>query len=143
MAQATYEDVQLILKLYEMRREERLRAARAWFSANFKVKTAAEYNQLCPRGSDANAYARQVTTYWDMVASFITAGVLDRDLFFQSGRELLFVWTRVEPWIGEMRGSIQDPHFLEHLETVGKAFADYFRTRDRDAYENFLTRVRG
>ena len=27
----TYEDAQLVLKLYELRREEKLRAARSWF----------------------------------------------------------------------------------------------------------------
>src|SRR5579871_3483575 len=101
MAHATYDDVNLILKLYDMRREERLRAARAWFVANFKPKTFAEYHELCPVGSDANAFARQVMTYWDMVGSFINAGVLNRELFFQSGRELLFVWLRVEVIIAD------------------------------------------
>ena len=143
MPQATYDDVNLILKLYDMRREERLRSARVWFSANFKPKSMADFNALCPVGSDANAFARQVLTYWDMVGSFVSCGVLDRDLFFQSGRELLFVWTRVEPLIAEWRGAIKDPNFLEHLETVGRAFADYYQHRNREAYETFVKRVRG
>jgi hypothetical protein len=140
-SQPSYDDVKLILKLYDMRREAKLRAARAWFSASFKVKSLAEYNTLCPSGSEPNAYARQVMTYWDMVGSFITSGVLNQELFFESGRELLFVWTRVQPMIAELRQSIQDPNFLKHLETVGKAFAAHFEKTNREAYQNWVARV--
>lgn len=143
MTPATYDDVKLILKLYDMRREEQLRAARAWFSGNFKVKTMVEYNRLCPTGSGMNAFARQVITYWDMVSSFITSGVLNQELFFQSGRELLFVWTRVQPIVEEWRELYKDPNWLKNLETVGTAYAEYTRKRGPEAYENFVARVRG
>ena|SRR6266481_1079005 len=143
MAQATYDDVNLVLRLYDMRREEKLRAARAWFSQNFKFKTVAEMNKACPAGSEMNASYKQVITYWDMVASFILAGVLNRDLFFQSGRELLFVWTRVQPLIGELRSTYKDPNYWKNLETVGNSFAEYVRNKNSEAYENFVVRVRG
>jgi len=143
MDHATYDDVRLILRLYEMRREEKLRAARAWFSASFKVKTMAEYNQLCPRGSENNAFARQVTTYWDMVAGFINAGVLSQELFFQSGRELLFVWVRLEPLIGEWRTAMKDPDYYKNLETVGLAFTAYLKKKNPESYDAFVERVRG
>jgi hypothetical protein len=143
MDQATYDDVRLILRLYEMRREDKLRAARAWFSANFKAKTMAEYNQLCPRGSETNAYARQVTTYWDMVASFVNAGVLNQELFFQSGRELLFVWVRLEPLLGEFRAAMKDPEYYKNLETVGLAYAAHMKKKNPEAYDGFVERVRG
>jgi len=140
---ATYEDVNLILRLYEMRREETMRAARKWFSDSFKPKTAAEFNQLCPKGSGMNAFARQVITYWDMVASFVSAGVLNQELFFESGRELLFVWTRVEPLVAEWRALYQDPNYLENLERVGSAFADHIKKLSPEGYDNFVKRVRG
>jgi hypothetical protein len=143
MTPATYDDVNLILKLYEMRREEQMRAARAWFSANFKVKTMAEFDRLCPGGSGMNAHARQVITYWDMVASFICSGVLNQELFFQSGRELLFVWVRLEPILEEWRALYKDPNWLKNLEAIGSAFAEYTRKRGAEAYDNFVTRVRG
>jgi hypothetical protein len=143
MTQPTYDDVRLILKLYDLRREETLRLARAWFSLNFKVKTLAAYHALCPPGSENNAYARQVTTYWDMVASFVTGGVLNQELFFESGRELLFVWLRMEPLIAEVRASIEDPDYLKNLETVGAAFAEHLKRKNQAAYQNFVTRVRG
>src|SRR5882724_5665413 len=95
VARATYDDVNLVLRLYEMRREERLREARRWFAASFKVKTLDDFTKLCPPGSDANASFRMVSTHWEMVASFLTSGVLNAELFYQSGRDLLFTWERL------------------------------------------------
>ena len=94
-ARATYDDARLIIELYETRREERMRKARAWFAGSFRPKTLDDFAALCPPGSDENASYRMVTTYWEMVASFVTSGVLNQELFFQSGRELLLVWERM------------------------------------------------
>src|SRR3954462_5110965 len=107
VARATYDDVNLILRLYEMRREDRLREARKWFTGSFKVKTYDEFLALCPPGSEPNASYRMVVTYWEMVASFLTSGVLNHELFYQSGRELLFAWERIRdilPVVREKNG---------------------------------------
>lgn len=141
--QPTYDDANLILRLYEMRREERLRKARAWFTANFKVKSWEELQKLAPGGSDENASYRMVVTYWDMVASFISGGVLHQELFFQSGRELLLVWERVKDVLPAVRQQYQDPHLWAHLETVGNEFAAYFKERSGDGYDAFLKRIKG
>jgi uncharacterized membrane protein YgcG len=71
--QPTYDDVNLILKLYELRREERMRKARAWF-AKYKASSIDEHLKHYPPGSEEDASFRMVTTYWEMVASFVTAG---------------------------------------------------------------------
>jgi hypothetical protein len=139
----TYDDANLILRLYEMRREERMRRARAWFTAQFKVKTWEELQKLAPAGSDENASYRMVVTYWDMVGSFVTSGVLNRELFFQSGRELLLVWERLRDVLPEIRHQYKDPQFWPHLETVGNEFAEQFRKRNPDGYAAFLKRVKG
>ncbi len=142
MAQATYDDVTLILRLYEIRREDKLRQARNWFVANFKCKNMAEFQQLCPPGSEANAFFRQCASYWDMAASFVNAGVLNQDLFFANSRELLLVWLRVKPVIGEAREIFQDPKYMSNLETAGNAFAEWLsHTSGAAAYEGFAKRV--
>ncbi|MEO8129879.1 MAG: hypothetical protein ABI822_22445 [Bryobacteraceae bacterium] len=140
---ATYDDVNLILRLYEMRREEKLRQARDWFSKNFKVKSLEEFNKLCPPGSDTNAYYRMVTTYWEMVASFITGGVLSEELFFQSGMELLFCWERVRDVLPEARVAFQNGGLLRNLETVATRFIQYLEKNNPGAYAAFSARVRG
>jgi hypothetical protein len=125
MSKATYDDVNLILRLYEIRREDKLREARAWFVANFKAKTAQEVMALCPPGSDANALFRQSVSYWDMVASFVTSGVLNEELFFQNTRELLLFWLRLKPVANELRAAFKDPNAWKNLETVGEAFCKH------------------
>ena len=137
MSQATYEDVNLILRLYEIRREEKLRAARLWYATNFKPKTLAEMNALCGPGTEANAFFRQALSYWDMVASFITAGVLNEELFFQSNRELLFFWIRLKPVIEETR-TIYGPKAYKNLETVAESYAKYLGP---ETYQAFAARV--
>jgi hypothetical protein len=139
----TYDDANLILRLYEMRREERMRKARAWFTSHFKVTSWDELQKLAPPGSEENASFRMVTTYWDMVGSFITSGVLHKELFFQSGRELLLVWERVRDVLPEVRDRYKDPLLWNHLETVGIEFATYFKRRSGDGYEAFLKRIKG
>lgn len=138
----TYDDANLILRLYEMRREDRMRTARAWFTANCKVKSYEELIKLAPGGSDENASVRMVTSYWDLVSSFMTSGVLNKELFFQSGRELLLVWERVRDYLPSMREAYKDPSFLKHLETMGNEFAEYFKKQDQAAYEAFLKRIK-
>ena len=139
----TYDDANLILRLYEMRREERMRRARAWFTANFKVKTWDDLQKLAPGGSDENASYRMVVTYWDMVASFIAGGILHQELFFQSGRELLLVWERMREVLPEIRQKYKDPHLWSHLEIVGNQYAVYFQGRSGEGYEAFLKRIGG
>jgi len=139
----TYDDANLILRLYEMRREERMRRARAWFTANFKVKTWDDLQKLAPVGSDENASYRMVVTYWDMVASFVADGILHQELFFQSGREMLVVWERMRDVLPEIRQKYKDPHLWAHLETVGNQYATYFQRRSEEGYEAFLKRING
>jgi hypothetical protein len=142
MAQSTYDDANLVLRLYELRREEKMRTARNWFVANFRCKTMAEMSTLCPPGSDTNAYFRQVASYWDMAGSFVNAGVLNPELFFTNTRELLLVWERIKPLIAEVRTAFKDPTYLGNLEKAGTACGDFIRrTAGDEAYEAFTKRV--
>ena len=137
----TYDDVSLILRLYEMRREKRLREAREWFAKSFRVKTLDELFELCPLGSDTNASFRMVVSYWEMAASFVTSGVLHRELFFESGRELLFVWVRIRDVLPAMREAHKDPQAFGNLETVANEYIEWWKGRAPDAYEAFAQRV--
>ncbi len=141
--QATYDDVNLVMRLYELRRETKLREARKWFAANFKPHTLKEADSLCPPGSDEDAYVRMVVSYWEMVSSFITAGVLNRELFFQSGGELLFVWERVRDIVPQMREKRKNPSFVKNLETVAETFIQWMNKRAPESYGTFSKMVRG
>ncbi len=138
----TYDDANLILRLYELRREDRMRKARAWFTANFKVKSWEDMQKVAAPGSDENASYRMVVTYWDMVASFVTSGVLHKELFFQSGRELLLVHERLRDVLPQIREAYKDPLLYHNLETVGTEFATHFKGKSAEAYEAFLRRIK-
>jgi len=139
----TYDDANLILRLYEMRREDRMRQARDWFTAKCKgLQTYEDLLKLAPAGTDENASYRMVITYWDMVSSFIVTGILHKELFFQSGRELLLVWERVRDLLPSLREAYKDPGYLKNLETVGTEFAAHLTAHGPPAYEAFLKRVK-
>ena len=141
--QATYDDANLLMRLYEARREEKLRAARAWFSANFHAATVEEMQRICPQGSQENAYMRMVVSYWEMAASFVTSGVLNQDLFFQTSGELLFVWERLRELVPAYRATSKNPHSWRNLETVGNAFIKWMESQAPEAYPTFQAMVRG
>ena len=140
---ATYDDARLILKLYEMRREPRMRDARKWFVASFKVKTYEELMALCPPGSEPNASYRMFVTYWEMVASFITSGVLQPELFYQSGRELLLCWERLRDVAPQVRAQLKNPLEWKNLETAAEAFGKWWNAQAPGAYDAFARRIRG
>jgi hypothetical protein len=102
---ATYQDAHLILELYELRREERMRAAREWFLQKFQPKSADDVRGLAA-GTAENASYRMVTTYWDMAASFLVHGILDGNLFLESGQEMLVTFAKLEAYIPDLRATM-------------------------------------
>jgi hypothetical protein len=140
---ATYDDVSLVLRLYEIRRESRMRDARRWFVKECHAKNLAELDALCPPGSTENESFRMVTSYWDMCSSFITGGVLQPDIFFESGREALLVWERIRDIVPAIRERFEDPKYLGNLEEVSKMMVDWVGKRGPNAYTAFVKRVRG
>jgi len=114
---ATYEDARLILHLYELRREARLREARDWFTGKFQPKSIDDVRTIgAARGTPENASYRMVTTYWDMAASFVARGILDSELFLESGGEMLVVFAKLEPFLADLRQG--NPRLLKNVEQV-------------------------
>ena len=140
--QATYDDANLILRLFELRREEKLRRARDWFAKNFTASSLEEVQKLAPFGSEENTYFRMVVGYWEMAASFVTSGVLNRELFFQSGGELLFVWERVRPLLPAFREMTKNPEASKNLEAVGNAFIQWIESKGPEVYPAFQAMMR-
>jgi hypothetical protein len=137
----TPEDANLILRLYELRREPRLRQARDWFARSFRVKTLEEFQALCPQGSEANASYRMLTTYWEMAASFVVHGTLDRELFFENNQELLFLWVRVQELLPRLREAYTNPMSLKNVEQVAGWFIDWWEARAPGAHAGFAARI--
>lgn len=141
--QATYDDVNLVLRLYELRREAKLRAAREWFAGTLRARTLEELDQACPEGSEASAYFRMVASYWEMVASFLTAGVLHEELFYQSGGEMLLVWEKIKDLLPALRRRCANPLLYRNLEQAAGRYIRWLNQQAPGAYDNFAARLRG
>ena len=118
MSVPTYEDAQLVLKLYELRRDEKLRAARDWFVTKFFPASADEVAAVTGAAGMENVYFRMATSYWDMAASFVVRGVLNADLLLDSGGEMLLIWAKLETLLPEIRGKSVSQMFLSNIEQV-------------------------
>jgi hypothetical protein len=141
MPQATYQDAELIMKLYDMRREERLRAARAWFFGNVNVKTVAQVMEQYPPGTDHNAYFRMVLGYWDMAASFVVRGIVHEELFFENSNELVACWERSKGFIEDVRKQRNNPLFFRNLEKASQKQIDWMNKNAPGAYEYLLAMI--
>lgn len=139
----SHDDANLILRLYETRREDKLRQARAWFISKFTYKTLEEFETACPPTSDESVWYRMVITYWDMVASFLNSEVLDRELFYKSGNEMVFVYLRLVDLIPAIRERFQDPTVYGELEQAAEAMIEWKKSRCAEGFAVFSKRVRG
>jgi hypothetical protein len=118
---ATAADAQLILKLYDLRREAEMRKARNWWFVEFWPRSADDFMKIAfTPGTPQNNWLRQVTGYWSMAASFALQGALNSDLFLQpavSG-EMFIVFAKVQPFLKELREKAGDPHMFATIEEV-------------------------
>jgi hypothetical protein len=110
------ESADLILKLYDLRREEKMRTAREWFFS-FNPQSADEYWSTM-MNPEVGPYARMVTSYWDMAATMVVQGAIDADLFNETAGEHIMVFAKIEPILAELRERFQNPNALKNLEKV-------------------------
>jgi hypothetical protein len=117
---ATATDAELILKLYDMRREAEMRKARNWFMS-FWPESADDYFKVgMAIGSQENAWLRQVTSYWEMVASLVLHGAVNRDLFLEPSisTEMFVVFCKVEPFLKDLREKMKSPTAFANIEKL-------------------------
>lgn len=111
-----HDDANLILKLYDLRREEVMRKARSWFVGEFNPGSIEDIKNVVL--SEHSAYYRMVTTYWEMACSFVTNGALDEQMFNDANGEHVAVFCKVEPFIGQIRSQMGMPTYMQHMEKV-------------------------
>jgi hypothetical protein len=135
---ATYDDANLILRLYDLRREPRLREARKWFGGAPQFQSREEWLKYAPSGSEENASYRMVVTYWEMVASLVTSGVLNAELFFASNLEMLFVWEKIRILLPEVRTVQKNPMLYQNLEQVATEYLEHMKAGSPEWYDSFF-----
>jgi hypothetical protein len=126
----TYEQGKLQLKMYDLRREARLRQAREWFFKNYFVETMDDFKKVAPMGTEQGAFAMMVLTYWDQACAYLNYGLLHEDLFFETSGEFFGIWERVKPLIVETRKLFLNKDFLGHLEKAAQRYEAWSEKRN-------------
>jgi hypothetical protein len=111
------ESANLILKLYELRREEVMRKARNWYVGEFHPGSSQDVSNAM-MNSETSAYYRMVTSYWEMACSLVTNGAIDEQMFNDANGEHLVVFAKLEPFLAELRQTYNNPTALQHLERI-------------------------
>jgi hypothetical protein len=116
---ATPADAQVIMELYDLRRESEMRKARNWYGMEFNPKTVDELMVIVmDMRSDGNRYFRMVTSYWEMAASLALHGAVSEELFLDTQAEMFFVMAKLYPLLEGMREKMQSPDAMRKCETL-------------------------
>jgi len=115
------EEAGLILKLYELRREETMRKARDWYFRDFNPESIADFTNAM--FSEHSGHLRMVVSYWDMAAALVNDGAISLDLFNNANGEHIGVFSKIEPLLGEIRNAYA-PQFAANLEKLIDATPD-------------------
>jgi hypothetical protein len=111
-----YESADLLLKLYDLRRESTMREARAWFVRGFHPESTQEI--LDTVAGPESAKFRMVASYWDMACSLVNHGAIDESMFNEAGGEHVAVFSKIAPYLTDYRATTGLPQYLGNLEQL-------------------------
>ncbi len=115
---ATPADAQVVMHLYELRREPEMRKARNWF-ATFNPQSVDDViSVVTAAGTDENRYFRMVTSYWEMAAALVLNGAVNEQLFLDTQGELFFIFAKLAPHLQGYRAKTQNPEAMMRVDTV-------------------------
>jgi hypothetical protein len=109
------EEAGLILKLYELRREETMRKARDWYFREFHPQSMADFNAAI--FGEHSGHLRMVTTYWDMAAALVNTGAISMEMFTETNGEYIGVFAKLEPLLPEIRAAY-GPGWAKNIEKL-------------------------
>ena len=104
------EDANLILRLYEIRRDETMRRARNWFATEFNPKSTRDLFEALV--GEHSAEFRMVASYWDMAAALVNHGAIDEEMFNDINTEHIVVYAQLQPFLADIRAMPGMPPYL-------------------------------
>lgn len=115
------QDADLVLKLYDLRREATMREARNWF---FTFNPTSVQDYMDTMFSEHSGHLRMVVSYWEMACSLVNNGAIDEQMFNDANGEHLFVFAKIEPILENLRKAINAPEAFKHFEKVVRNVPD-------------------
>lgn len=140
--QADHYDADLLLRLYDLRREERLRQARDWFIREFRAESMEDLYKRFPFGSSENDSYRMVLGYWEMAASIVNRGLINEELFFENSGELWTVWAKIKHLMPASRTMWKNPHLFQNLENLATKYEKWMEARAPGAIDLMREQVK-
>ncbi|HEX4022631.1 MAG TPA: hypothetical protein VHX63_15910 [Acidobacteriaceae bacterium] len=112
------QQAELILKLYELRREAVMRQARGFIGGPFLPSSVDDFVAQVSAGNQQSGFILQVYGYWDMVSAFVIHGALTEPLVYDTCQEMYFQYSKIQPYLAGFREKMNLPEFLRSLEAV-------------------------
>lgn len=109
---------ELILRLYEVRRETVMREARSYIGGAFLPTSADELIAIVSAGGRHGGFVLQVYGYWDMVAAFVRHGALTPELVYDTCQEMYFQYAKIQPYLRDFRRTMNLPEWMSNIERV-------------------------
>ena len=132
---ASAQDAQILMQLYDLRREPVMRAARKFMAVEFWPQSSDEFKALFAEfGSERNSWARQCLSYWDMAAAMVLHGAVQEDLFLAVNGEPFFLIAKYGHYLDDLRKDFI-PDFLANLEELTK------RPQGKEKLKKFRVRL--
>lgn len=132
MRKPVHADAELMLRLYEIRRDPELRQARKWFLTEFKPAGWSDIKSRYLSHSDEDRWFRMTTSYWEMVGTLVNRAVLHSELFFDHTGEDIVTWERCKAWIADARADIRPTYLYQFERLVADHLA--FRKQASEAH---------
>jgi hypothetical protein len=130
-----HHDAELLIKVYDLRREAVMREARRAILRDFWPKTWDDVQALLKPEHPLNAPYRQTATYWEMVYSMVRHGIVHAGFWLENNGEGLFLLAKVEPFLPQIRAAGQATAF-RNAEWVARECPD-----GQPVYERIKARV--
>jgi hypothetical protein len=111
-------EAELILRLYELRRETVMRQARSFVGGTFLPQSVEEFVGVVSKGGTETGYVLQVYGYWDMLCAFVLHGMLSEGLVYDTCQEMYFQYAKIQPYLKGFRKSVELPEWMQNLEKV-------------------------
>ena len=142
MAKTTpdHHDAELMIKVYDLRREAVMRDSRNAINRDFWPRTYEELVAVTKPDHPLNAPFRQMSTYWEMVYGLVKHGIVDAEYFMETNGEGLLLYAKLEPYVEQLRKEF-NPYVFRNTEWVaketqrGSGLLEVFRTRVKKALE--------
>jgi len=134
-------DAELLLRLYDLRREARLRKARDWMLREFQASSLDEFLRRYAPGSDENDFFRMVISYWEMAASIVNHGLIKEEFFFENTGEFWTLWAKIKPLAAEAREKWKYPRLWANLESLSQKYEKWVSHHAPEALDAFRARL--